>query len=64
MELGDAHRVLLYARSRPTVECRQCGTRLYVPDWTEHLDTGRTRHLWSCEGCGCSFETTVYYAAA
>lgn len=49
----------MFSRSRPSVECRHCGARLYVPEWSEYLDGGRARHLWQCEACGCSFETTV-----
>ena len=30
-----------FARSRPTIECAQCGEHLYVPEWTEYLDGGR-----------------------
>ena len=53
-----------FARSRPAVECAQCGERLYVPEWTEYRDGGRVRHLWECETCGCAFETTARFAAA
>jgi hypothetical protein len=53
-----------FARSRPAIECAQCGERLYVPEWTEYHDGGRIRHLWACEACGTSFETTVFFSAA
>jgi hypothetical protein len=52
-----------FARSRPLIECAQCGDRIYVPEWSECLDGGRVRHLWQCEACGYSFETTVRFAA-
>ncbi len=62
MELGrDAGR---FARSRPVIECAQCGERLYVPEWTEYRYGGRILHLWACEACGYSFETMVRFAAA
>ena len=64
MELHDARDPKRYARSRPVLECAQCGERLYVPEWSEYLDGGRVRHLWSCEACNYAFETTVYFAAA
>jgi uncharacterized Zn finger protein len=51
-----------FARSRPVIECRQCGDRIYVPQWTEYRDGGRIRHLWACEVCGYAFETTVSFA--
>jgi hypothetical protein len=53
-----------YARSRPVIDCAQCGERLYVPEWTEYRDGGRVLHLWRCEACGCSFETAVRFFAA
>lgn len=53
-----------FARSRPLIECAQCGERIYIPEWSECLDGGKIRHLWQCEACGYSFETTVRFAAA
>jgi primosomal protein N' len=53
-----------FARSRPVVECAQCGEPIYVPEWSEYLESHRARHLWQCEDCGHSFETTVRFAAA
>jgi hypothetical protein len=53
-----------FARSRPVVECAQCGERLFVPEWTEYRDGGRVLHLWQCEACGYSFETAVRFFAA
>jgi len=53
-----------FARSRPVIECAQCGDRLYVPEWTEYRDGGRILHLWECEACGYAFETMVTFAAA
>ena len=52
------------ARSRPVIECAQCGERLYVPEWTEYRDGGRILHLWECEACGTSFETVASFVAA
>ncbi|HEX3710954.1 MAG TPA: hypothetical protein VHV56_13840 [Pseudolabrys sp.] len=52
------------ARTRPMIECAQCGARLFVPEWTEYVDARRVRHLWTCEACGLAFETTVRFAAA
>jgi len=48
--------------ARPVTECAQCGERLFVPEWSEYLDTSSVRHLWECEACGYAFETTVVYA--
>lgn len=48
-----------YARSRPVIECAQCGETLFAPERSEHVDDRRVRHAWKCEACTCSFETTV-----
>jgi hypothetical protein len=53
-----------FARARPVLECAQCGERIYVPEWSECLDSCRVRHLWQCEACGYAFETTIRFAAA
>ncbi len=63
MELR-ATRPAHFARSRPVIECAQCGERIFVPDWSEYLDDRRVRHLWCCEDCGYVFETTIRFAAA
>jgi hypothetical protein len=64
MELRDLRNATRFARSRPALECAQCGERLSIPDWSEYLDGGRVRHLWRCQACDYAFETTIYYAAA
>ena len=51
------------APSRPHIPCAQCGERLFMPEWSEHLDERRVRHLWECEACGYAFETIVCYEA-
>jgi hypothetical protein len=53
-----------FVRSRPVIECAQCGEQLFVPEWSEYLDDRRARHLWRCDACGYAFETTVRFAAA
>ena len=52
-----------YAKSRPVVECAQCGKLLFIPEWSEHVDDRRVRHLWNCEPCDYLFETTVVFPA-
>ena len=64
MQFHDPRTARKFTRSRPVIECGQCGEHLYVPEWSEYLDGGSVRHLWQCETCGYNFETTVYYAAA
>ena len=45
------------------VPCAQCGDMLLAPEWSEHLDDCRIRHLWCCAACGYQFETLVRYPA-
>ena len=45
-------------------ECAQCGERLFAPEWSEYVHERRVRHLWKCEPCGYSFETTISFAEA
>ena len=52
-----------YANSRPVIECAQCGKLLFIPEWSEHVDDRRVRHLWTCEPGSYSFETTVVFPA-
>ena len=52
-----------FIRLRPAIECAQCGERLFMPEWSEFVDERRVRHLWACEACGYSFETTVRFTA-
>jgi uncharacterized Zn finger protein len=51
-------------RSRPQIECAQCGDALFMPEWSELVDERRVRHLWQCDACGYAFETTVHFAEA
>jgi hypothetical protein len=53
-----------FTRSRSALKCAQCGEPLFVPEWSESLDSRRVRHLWHCEQCGYNFETTIRFAAA
>ena len=62
MELSP--RTAKFSRTRPALECAQCGNAIYIPEWSEWLDSCRVRHLWQCEGCGYAFETTVRFATA
>jgi uncharacterized Zn finger protein len=52
-----------FVRSRPQIECAQCGEQIFVPEWSEFVDERRVRHLWTCEACGYAFETTVRFPA-
>ena len=42
MEL-PANRSYSFARSRPVIECAQCGEHLFVPEWSEYLEDRRAK---------------------
>ena len=46
------------------VMTKMSGEHLFSPEWSEHVDARRVRHLWECEACGYAFETTIRIAAA
>jgi hypothetical protein len=48
-----------FTHVRVPIECAQCGEQLYMPEWSECLADDRVRHLWRCEVCDYSFETTI-----
>jgi len=52
------------SRTRQANECAQCGEPIFMPEWSEWLNPACARHLWRCDACGYSFETTVRFAAA
>ena len=46
---------------RPHMACAQCGESLFMPEWSEHVDERRVRHLWQCDACDYTFEAVVFY---
>ncbi len=46
------------ATLRCSIKCVQCGTPLFVPEWTETTGAGQASHIWHCPVCECEFETT------
>ena len=49
--------------ARAHLPCGQCGHSLFKPEWSEHVDERRVRHLWQCDACDYAFETIVSYGA-
>jgi ribosomal protein S27AE len=47
--------------TRPHMPCAQCGESLFMPEWSEHVDERRVRHLWQCDACDYTFEAVVFY---
>ena len=62
MELRTRFRTASYPRL--TNRCAQCGEVMFMPEWSEHLNERRVRHLWSCDTCGYRFETVVAFPEA
>jgi predicted RNA-binding Zn-ribbon protein involved in translation (DUF1610 family) len=60
MEL-QTRNVSVGVRAGRFMACAQCGERIYVAAWSEHVDDRRVRHLWECEACGYKFETLVSF---
>lgn len=44
------------------VLCVQCGARIVVAVWSEHVNERCVRNLWSCETCGYKLETEAHFA--
>ena len=59
MELRTRTRTASYPRL--SNYCAQCGEVLFMPEWSEHVNEHRVRHLWSCDSCGYRFETVVAF---
>ena len=52
------------APSRRYMPCPECGERLFMPEWSEHVDERRVRHCWQCDACDYAFEAIVSYGEA
>jgi hypothetical protein len=61
LHTGTATRTRLNTYSKNN--CPRCCGWLLAPDWSEYLNDRCVRHTWSCEACGYSFETAVYFPA-
>jgi len=46
------------------MNCPECGDLLIAPRWSEYEDEQHILSLWSCEACGCHFETQALLPAA
>lgn len=53
-----------HVHSRPVNACAQCGETIFMPEWSEYVDTRRVRHLWQCDECGYQFEPLVCFPEA
>jgi hypothetical protein len=63
MELRLRSRIAT-VHARPANRCAQCAELIFLPEWSEHLNERRVRHLWACDACGYRFETIVVFPEA
>lgn len=59
-ETVSGWRLVTYSKNM----CPQCSGWLLAPNWSEYLNERCVRHAWSCEACGCEFETVFFCGAA
>jgi ribosomal protein L37AE/L43A len=46
------------------INCPECGDLLIAPEWSEYEDERHILNLWSCENCGCHFESEALLPVA
>jgi ribosomal protein L37AE/L43A len=58
---SQRHALGVYGLSRkPLHLCANCGAYIIGATWSERVSERRIRNVWSCDECGCEFETTAY----
>jgi len=48
------------ASVKPLHLCPNCASYVIAAIWSERVSDRCVRNLWSCEACGCEFETSAY----
>ena len=48
------------AGGTPIHLCPNCAAYIIAATWSERVSDRCVRNLWSCEACGCEFETSAY----
>jgi len=43
--------------------CLNCSSYAVAVTWSERVSDRRVRDVWSCNACGCEFETSAYILA-
>jgi len=43
--------------------CPNCSSYAIAVTWSERVSARRVRNFWSCNACGCEFETSAYISA-
>ena len=58
------HAPNVYGSNRkPLHLCASCGAYIVAATWSEHVSERCIRNVWSCDTCGCEFETSAYFPA-
>jgi ribosomal protein L37AE/L43A len=50
------------ASIEPMRICPNCGAYVIAATWSERVSERCVRNVWSCEACGCEFETSAYFS--
>ena len=48
------------ANGKPLHLCPNCGADVIASTWSERVSERCIRNVWSCDACGCEFETSAY----
>jgi len=61
---SQQHALGVYGSSaKPLHNCANCGAYIIAATWSERVNERCIRNVWSCDECGCEFETTAYIPA-
>jgi len=62
---SQQHVLGVYGSNRKSLHlCANCGAYLIAAIWSERVNERCIRHVWSCDECGCEFETSAYIPAS
>ena len=48
--------------AKPLHVCPNCSAYVVAAIWSERVSERCVRNVWSCEACGCEFETSAYFS--
>jgi ribosomal protein L37AE/L43A len=49
------------ASGKPLHLCPNCGSYVIAATWSERASERCVRNVWSCQTCGCEWETAAYF---
>ena len=50
------------ASGKPLHQCPHCSSYVIAATWSERASERCVRNVWSCEACGCEWETAAYFS--